>query len=130
MQIEKGQVLNPLGRGARKPITDAIRAVLSRNEDDPLNDKPKTKAHKIALELVRMAEFGDDKLPAIREIIDRVEGKPNISMEVTKTSAFDEITLEQLNEFRQLISAAVGGIAGNSRPCIIEAEARTLPAIQ
>lgn len=75
MTIKKGQVLNPKGRGARKPVTDCIRAVLSRDADDLLRDKPKTIAQKIALNLVKQA-IDDNNLPAVKELIDRVEGKP------------------------------------------------------
>lgn len=76
MTIKKGQVLNPMGRGARKPVSDAIRALLARDENDKLNDKPKTIAHKIALRLIQDAVSGENYLPACKEVMDRVEGKP------------------------------------------------------
>lgn len=76
MTIEKGQVLNPLGRGARKPVSDAIRALLARPAEDALTDKPKTIAQQIALNLVTQALGGENAFSAAKEVIDRVEGKP------------------------------------------------------
>jgi hypothetical protein len=50
---------NLKGQVRRKPVRDALDAILSRPADDPLNDKPATIAQKLAMMLVTEALAGD-----------------------------------------------------------------------
>jgi hypothetical protein len=77
MGYEKGETGNIRGQIRRKPIRDALDALMSRTADDPLADKPKTIAQKIALELIKDASSSNEKirLPARTELIDRTDGK-------------------------------------------------------
>ena len=60
---------NPSGRPACQSLNAAIRARL-----DEMREDGQTLAQRIAVVLVGMAEDGD--LRAIREVIDRAEGRP------------------------------------------------------
>ena len=60
---------NPGGRPASQSLNSAIRAKL-----DEVRDDGQTRAQRIAAILVELAESGD--LRAIREVIDRTEGRP------------------------------------------------------
>jgi D-alanyl-D-alanine dipeptidase len=77
MGYEKGETGNSQGQIRRKPIRDALDALMSRTADDPLADRPKTIAQKIAIELVKDASSPNDKirLSARTELIDRTDGK-------------------------------------------------------
>lgn len=66
---------NPSGRPACQSLNDAIRARLDETREDGL-----TRAQRIAIVLVGMAEDGD--LRAIREVIDRAEGRPSQAISV------------------------------------------------
>ncbi len=70
MAFKKGQSGNPGGRKTEKLIKDAL--MLSLNEECPVTQKRKLR--KITDKLVEKAENGD--VTAIKEIFDRVEGKP------------------------------------------------------
>lgn len=71
---------SPLGRvgngknvkGKNKPITDMIRLAL--NEECEVAGQKTKKMRALATQLVNMAVEGD--LAAIREVLDRIEGKP------------------------------------------------------
>lgn len=81
--IRPGEVLNPLGINRKKPYTDRMRT----RSDELLKASPEgrrilkssnlgddaTWADAVILELMRKAATGD--LPAIKEVIDRIEGK-------------------------------------------------------
>jgi hypothetical protein len=87
---------NKNGQVRRKPIRDALDAILARSPEDPLNDKPKTIAQEIALSLVREAREG--KVKAREELIDRTEGKPAQSIEHSgMIAATHEELLKQLD---------------------------------
>lgn len=75
----KGQISNPTGKNWKKPVTEALKAILSRPASDKLDDEPKNLAQAIALKLAREALYGKDFLPISKEIMDRVEGKPTQS---------------------------------------------------
>jgi hypothetical protein len=70
MAFEKGQSGNPGGRPKEKPFRDALRAELAAlGADDP-------KALRgLARNLLKIAA-GEDGLPAIKEVADRLDGKP------------------------------------------------------
>lgn len=82
MTIRKGQVLNPEGKNSKKPISEAIKLILTRPAYDALNDKPKTIAQKIALNLVKAAMIEETQFTASKEVMDRVEGKPAQAVDV------------------------------------------------
>lgn len=75
MAFEKGKSGNPGGRPKEKPFRDALRAELAAlDQDDP-------KALRgLARNLLKIAA-GDDGLPAIKEIADRLDGKPAQAIE-------------------------------------------------
>lgn len=73
--VKPGSVLSPNGsQGAKTPISDSLKVILSRPLDDPLDDVPLTTAQAIALQWARKARAGE--LEAIKSLTDRVEGKP------------------------------------------------------
>ena len=65
---------NISGKNGWTPINDALRALLSRDEEDADKPAKRTNAQRIALEWVKSAKEG--KLDAITSLTDRVEGKP------------------------------------------------------
>lgn len=78
MVWKKGESGNPDGLKRTKPLSDALRAILSRERNDQedwllAKDHGKTYAQHLAVILVGKAADGD--IQAIREIFDRVEGK-------------------------------------------------------
>jgi hypothetical protein len=68
-----GEVRNPEGKNGKTPITDSLKALLSRLETDPLDDEPMTNAQRIALEWAKKAKAGE--MPAIISLTERTEGK-------------------------------------------------------
>ena len=75
--LNKDRNLN--GQIRRKPVRDALVAVLARSAEDQLTDKPQTIAQELALNLVREARAGDKK--SREEVIDRTDGKAAQSVE-------------------------------------------------
>lgn len=74
-QIMPGQVLNPGGRPKSKHITEAYKAIL----EDEGADKYARVVAQIALDSTSKPS---DKLAAVQEITDRVEGKATQRMDV------------------------------------------------
>lgn len=74
MPFKKGQSGNPGGKAKTKDFSEAIRLSVLEAEGD------KTKLRLIAEKLVEMAVQGD--MQAIREVGDRLEGKPSQSVDV------------------------------------------------
>lgn len=75
MVWQKGQSGNPNGRRVNKPLTDALRVLLSRPAgDDLLLPEGATIAHEIALNLLNTARKGD--FDSSREAWNRIEGTP------------------------------------------------------
>lgn len=71
MAFEKGQSGNPQGRAKDKPFRDALRMELAAlGEDDPKTLRG------LARKLLASAAEGDNTLAAIKEIADRLDGKP------------------------------------------------------
>jgi hypothetical protein len=80
MPFAKGKSGNPTGKNGQKPISDAIRSLLSRKPSEGFKVKTcKTNAQLIALNLVAAAIGGNKD--ATKEVIDRVEGKPAQALE-------------------------------------------------
>lgn len=71
-QIKPGEVRNPGGRPKKKPITDLLIAAL---EQPFARDRRMTNGQFIVKQLLSMIEDGN--IQAVREYIDRVEGKAN-----------------------------------------------------
>ncbi len=109
-QFKKGQSGNPGGRPKSKPFTDALRLAVHEADGDA------TKLRRIAAKLTEMAMDGD--IQAIREIVDRIEGKPHQSMDVNDNrSELSEqergARLLELLERRGTIGAAAPAGAGS-----------------
>lgn len=83
---------NPKGRQPTgKTLTDLIQKQLSKGH----NKTNKTKGEVLATVLVELA-LDDRSLPAIREIIDRIEGKALQSLEHTGRDGGPIATVQQL----------------------------------
>ena len=94
----KGRSGNPGGRPKGTSITAALRAELDR----PCADDPAvTKAERIAAVLVDLALGGD--LPAIREVLDRTEGKAVARQETGEPGAFEELAGKSVEELRAML---------------------------
>lgn len=67
-------------KGSTKPkiMADALMLALSREAEN--EDGPTKKLHIIANQLVELAMTGD--VPAIKEIFDRIDGKPHQSVDL------------------------------------------------
>lgn len=79
MAWEKGKSGNPNGRPKERPFADALHVALA--EDDPVTKVRKLR--RIADKLVDAAVAGEAW--AIREVMDRIDGKPVQSAEVNAT---------------------------------------------
>jgi hypothetical protein len=86
-RFKEGNRANPGGRPKLKIISDACRAVVS--SDLTAKEQPQTRAEKVASKLYRLAEKGN--ISAIRELADRCEGRPAIT--VTGDGSQDKIML-------------------------------------
>lgn len=76
MPFEKGQSGNPSGKNRSKPISDALRILLSRKTDEGFELEANcTYAQKLAAKLLFHA-MGDIGFTAVLAVADRVEGKP------------------------------------------------------
>lgn len=73
MVWQPGETGNAAGASSRKPISDALRGLLTRNPEEPIKDKPKTNAQKLAIIRLNAALKGDKD--AIRDVKEWVEGK-------------------------------------------------------
>lgn len=105
MSWPKGISGNPSGRPKDKPITEALRRKLLENDAKALNT--------LINVWVAKAQSGD--IQAIKEITDRIEGKPLQQIETTVTRT-DISTLSDA-EFADLIAAVRSAEAGNgSKP--------------
>lgn len=82
----RGHSGNPGGKRTNPPLGAAIRARL-----DEIGDDGMTRGQRIARVLVDMAEAGD--LRAIREVLDRAEGKPT---QAVSLNAHEEIVLKPI----------------------------------
>jgi hypothetical protein len=72
-KFQKGVSGNPGGRPVKKPFRDALLKAIQNTDGDY---KPKTELEKIAFNLITIAKSsGKGAVHAIKEIIDRVDGK-------------------------------------------------------
>jgi len=92
-----GQSGNPSGRPARKPLTDALLEFLK--DIDPKSRTGKSRMEEIAMTLAVLASKGDIK--AIKEIFDRIEGKPQQSLDVTTRDY--ELPQEEIDKFEEFL---------------------------
>lgn len=84
MAFEKGQSGNPGGRPKDKPFREALRMELAALKDED----PKA-LRGLARKLLTLASEGDNALPAIKEIADRLDGKPAQAIENGEDGAFE-----------------------------------------
>lgn len=84
MAFSKGQSGNPGGRPKTKPFADALRMELAAlDENDP-------KALRgLAKKLLTLAVEGDNTLAAIKEVADRLDGKPAQAIENGEDGPFE-----------------------------------------
>jgi len=75
-----GKSGNPSGKSKLKPLSDRIRMILAQEPE---------RAHKIADALIKEAEGGN--LQATAMIMDRLEGRPTQSLEITDARQVTEI---------------------------------------
>lgn len=69
-----------------KPFRDALRMELAEAENDPKSLRA------IARNLIKIAGGDKDAMPAIREIADRLDGKPAQAIENGEDGAFEIIS--------------------------------------
>jgi hypothetical protein len=80
MPFVRGQSGNPSGRNGQKPISDALKGLLTRKPGKTLDTSVcETNAQLIAFNLMVKALGGDKD--SIKELLDRTEGKPAQSLE-------------------------------------------------
>ena len=96
---QKGQSGNPKGRPALKPISDMYRKLLVQNPE---------KLERFCMKQIEMACEGDTN--AIKEITDRVEGKPLQSVDVSDHRQSD--AADRIREFAAGLSARVSEDSG------------------
>ncbi len=87
-QFKPGQSGNPTGRPPKDPLTKALEEGLSFVENE------KTKAQMIADELFRLCLKADSegtRVQAIREILNRVAGKPKQQIDIGGDSTVGEL---------------------------------------
>ena len=95
-----GNRANPGGRPKGRSIT----AILRRMGDEPVfPESPKTRAEMVADMLYSLAMKGD--LGAIREVLDRTEGKAVARTETGEAGAFEELESKTTEELRQMLEA-------------------------
>ena len=94
----RGRSGNPGGRPKGQSITAALRAELDR----PCADDPSvTQGERVAERLLGMAMAGD--LAAIREVIDRTEGKAVARTGQGDPGEFDELAHLSTEELRRML---------------------------
>lgn len=76
MVWKEGESGNKQGLKARKPIRDALLSLLSRDPSLALDDVPKTIAQRLAMDMIKDAMEGVDRMKARAEVVDRTEGRP------------------------------------------------------
>jgi hypothetical protein len=107
---QKGQSGNPLGRGADKPFTDALRAALNQTD-------PKTKRKNILLiaeKLVECAIAGESW--AIQQVADRTDGKPaqESTVNINNRTLTELADAEIAARIEQLRAGGAGSSNGDS----------------
>ncbi len=110
MAPPKGTTNNPRGSKPDKLITDAIRVALNREAKDAAG-KPTKKLALIADQLVNKAVEGD--MSAIKEVIDRMEGKAPQHLNVSRSPLedFDSDTLANAIRILEALADRADGLA-------------------
>ena len=91
-QFQPGVCPNPGGRPKSKFISDRLRTALEEGDADVIADK-----------LLTSAKAGE--ITAIKEVADRTEGKPQQSVKMSGSVAFDSLSDDELKEkMRQLLA--------------------------
>ena len=80
MPFIKGQTANPTGKNGQKPVSDALKAMLSRDPNESLEQSSfRTNAQLLAYNIIVKALAGCKD--SIKEVLDRTEGRPPQSLE-------------------------------------------------
>ncbi len=120
MGFKVGNNANPKGALTRKPITDALIAILTLPREYRLDGKGVPKSNKAAIlaeVLYKKAESGD--LTALNEVLNRVEGKATQSLDINHSGEIASIAVD--------LSATLGFLAnftGNATPLTIQGDAQ------
>jgi hypothetical protein len=109
---------NPGGRPSKTPLSDAYRRLLETPY--PGDERGRTYVERIAEVICYVAGGGD--LAAIREVTDRVEGRPGQNVEMNGTS----LGLTRLTDEQRLQLAKLLALVNESSPTS-EPEAETPP---
>ena len=83
MLFKKGQSGNPGGRPKEKPFADALRMEIADAGEDHKS------LRRVARALIKKAESGD--IRAIRELADRLDGKPIQAVEASVDAPVDTL---------------------------------------
>src|SRR2546423_5620196 len=114
-RFRPGQSGNPAGRPKSITLSEAYRKMLSRvDESDP---EKRTRAEVLAEQMYAKAKTGD--VQALREIADRVEGKPRQTL---------ALSLERREQLEQAIAGIMRDAEAAGEPCTREEAIATLAA--
>lgn len=102
MSFKPGQSGNPGGRSKEHPFRDALRMEIAAAQ----RDGDLSWLRKIAVALLAKAADGD--VVAIREVADRLDGKPVQSVEIGEPGAFEEMNADQLRGYVAAEAAELG----------------------
>jgi len=114
-RFRPGQSGNPAGRPKSITLSEAYRKMLSQaDESDP---ERRTRAEVLAEQIYAKAKTGD--VQALREIADRVEGKPRQTL---------ALSVERREQLEQAIAGIMRDAEAAGEPCTREEAIATLAA--
>ena len=114
-RFRPGQSGNPAGRPKSITLSEAYRKMLSQvDESDP---ESRTRAEVLAEQMYAKAKTGD--VQALREIADRVEGKPRQTL---------ALSVERREQLEQAIAGIMRDAEAAGEPCTREEAIATLAA--
>ena len=114
-RFRPGQSGNPAGRPKSITLSEAYRKMLSQaDESDP---ERRTRAEVLAEQMYAKAKTGD--VQALREIADRVEGKPRQTL---------ALSVERREQLEQAIAGIMRDAEAAGEPCTREEAIATLAA--
>lgn len=134
MTFKPGQVTNPHGGGAQKPLTDAL--LLRLKHPAKSSEAPRTVAQAIVEKLISNALAGDQK--AIDMIFDRVEGKAaqhitasvqHEVMDVVEAARRIAFAINSARMKGEVIDGTLAALAGDDAPDITDLQPEEPPAI-